>query len=112
MSKICKSCGIEKPISEYHKKENPPQHDHDLSSTKQNIYFRFSLLVTSSSLVAALSASIIVTFPITTIVLSTFATIVGTGLTISSFYYLSKTLFENFPPDNINHSYNYSVYFY
>ncbi len=93
-------------ISEYHKKENPPPHDHDFSSTKQNIYFRFSLLATSSSLVAALSASIIVTFPVTTIVLSTFATILGTGLTISSFYYLSKTLFENFPPDNINHSYN------
>ena len=92
-------------ISEYHKKENPPAQDLEFSSTKQNLYFKFSALVTSGTLVATLSASIIAIVPATTLVLSSFAMFTSTGLTVSALYFLGKTLLGNYQPDNIIHSY-------
>ena len=89
-------------ISEYHKKENPLPDDKRYSSARQSIYLRYAILVTISSILTAITATVVFFFPPTALFVLTCSSIFGTALTIASLYHWGKCAFGNYL---INHSY-------
>ena len=97
-------------IGEYHKKQNPPTYNTQYSSTKQAIYFRYTVLVTITSAIAAVALSIAFLLPSIAITTLSLASVVGTGLTIASLNYWTQCAFGTFKPDiapiPVKHSYS------
>ena len=93
-------------IAEYHKKENPPLDDEDYSSAKQALYFIYTALITSSSIVAVVAATVALLFPPIAFVVLTAATVIGIALSVIALYFWGQCTFGNFAPDKVSHSYN------
>lgn len=97
-------------IGEYHKKASPSQEDKEYSSAKQAIYFRYTLLVTSSSLIGAAASTIALIYPATAMLLIPASTTVVMSLILISTYYWAECSFGDFPPDqDFGHNKNFTT---
>ena len=83
-------------ISEYHKKENPPPDDETYSRERQTLFFRYTMLLATSSALTALAVSVSLLFPASAFILIPATTIAVAGLAIPSLYYWGKSTFGNF----------------
>ena len=92
-------------VAEYHKQHNPPAYDANYSSARQSIYIRYALLVTASSAITAIGISVSVSLPTLAYTALLVSSIVGGVLTIAAFYHFKQAVFDDFPQDNVSHSY-------
>jgi hypothetical protein len=91
--------------SEYHKQQNTPPGNESYSTAKQGIYIRYTLLVTASSIVAALGITVAILCPPAAFIVIPATTIIGILLTVASLAYWGKAAFGHYPPDRVDHSY-------
>ena len=92
-------------VAEYHKQHNPPEYDANYSNARQSIYIRYALLVTASSAITAIGVSVSLSLPALAYTALLVSSIVGGIVTIAAFYHFKQAIFDHFPPDVIDHSY-------
>lgn len=92
-------------ISEYHKKQNPIPFEKDYSTVRQEVYIRYTLAITVSSLVTAVATTLIIVFPPAAIAILIVASILELSLGALSFQYWLDYTFTDYKPDPPEESY-------
>lgn len=91
-------------ISEYHKKQNPPDEE-DYSSERQHIYLIYASLITSMAIITAVATTIIAFYPIATIATILLASLFSICLGTVAFKYWAEYTFFDYQMDSVNASY-------
>lgn len=93
-------------IGEYHKFKNPPENDENYAPSYQDSYLRYSVIVTTITLISAISATCIFCFPAISIPIFIFSALLCIGLSIiSSDLWLEANFGEHRPLHEIQDSY-------
>ena len=90
-------------VSEYHKKHNVYLNDGETTSDKQDTYLRYAVLVTLSSIIAAVASTLVLIFPQSAFFVLSTSSVLGAISSIGSIYYWTKFYYHDF---TVKHSYN------
>lgn len=93
-------------ISEFHKKNNPPNNEDNYSPTRQKFYIRYALLITMGSVLTAVSLVLFTIFPAATVPILMISSILGGGIIMGIAYHWYVCTFKKFPDVKIAHSYH------
>jgi hypothetical protein len=93
-------------VGEYHKLQNPPEQNTNLYYEKQNAYFKYSLTMTTISLVTAVASTLIIALPLATIPITVFSACICVGLGAFAFENWLVSTFGTHHDLPLNESYN------
>lgn len=88
-------------IGEYHKLKNPPKDDDNFSTPRQKAYLAYTVTTTGISLIAAVSATLMILFPPAIVPITIFSLLLCTGLGFLSFEFWLNSSFGAHKPDSI-----------